>query len=100
MSRFVVDFMKDVLSENGHEQEICQLSVEVDAASQIEATQLAKQEFCRTQGLSDWSIHADRMQVKKGDFPSHGPNDTPLQARRGSLNRNIASLPIRLGRAE
>ena len=63
MSRFVVHFMKDVLGENGREQEIRQCTVEVDAASKTEATQLAKQKFCETQGLSDWSDHAD--QVKK-----------------------------------
>jgi len=65
MSRFVVHFMKDVLGENGREQEIRQCTVEVDAASKTEATQLAKQKFCETQGLSDWSDHVDRMQVKK-----------------------------------
>jgi hypothetical protein len=70
MSRFVVHFMKDVLGENGREQEIRQCTVEVDAVSKTEATQLAKQKFCETQGLSDWSDHADRMQVKEGDFPS------------------------------
>jgi hypothetical protein len=41
-----------------------------DAASKTEAIQLAKQKFCETQGLSDWLDHADRMQVKEGDFPS------------------------------
>jgi hypothetical protein len=70
MSRFVVHFMKDVLGENGREQEIRQCTVEVETASKNEAIQLAKQKFCETQGLSDWSDHADRMQVKEGDFPS------------------------------
>ena len=42
MSRFVVHFMKVVLGENGREQEIRQCTVEVDAASKTEATQLAK----------------------------------------------------------
>ena len=69
MSRFVVHFMKDVLGENGREQEIRQCTVEVDAASKTEATQ-AQQKFCETQGLSNWSDHADRMPVKEGDFPS------------------------------
>ena len=35
-----------------------------------DAADLAKQKFCETQGISDWSDHADRMQVKEGDFPS------------------------------
>ena len=49
MSRFVVHFMKDVLGENGREQEIRQCTVEVDAVSKTEAIQLAKQKFCETQ---------------------------------------------------
>ena len=40
------------------------------ASALTEATELAKQKFCETQGLSDWSDHADRMKVKEGDFPS------------------------------
>ena len=70
MSRFIVHFMKSVLGENGHEKEICQCTVEVDSANKTDATDLAKQKFCETQGISDWSDHADRMQVKEGDFPS------------------------------
>jgi hypothetical protein len=70
MSRFIVHFMKNVLGENGHEKEICQCTVEVDAATKADATELAKQKFCETQGTSDWYDYADRMQVKEGDFPS------------------------------
>jgi hypothetical protein len=62
--------MKNVLGENGHEKEICQCTVEVDAATKADATELAKQKFCETQGTSDWYDYADRMQVKEGDFPS------------------------------
>ena len=47
MSRFVVRFMKDVLGENGRQAEICQSIVEVDAASEGHATELAKQEILR-----------------------------------------------------
>ena len=70
MSRFVVRFMKDVLGENGRQAEICQSTVEVDAASEDHATELAKKKFCETQSLCDWSLHADRLHVKKADFPS------------------------------
>ncbi len=70
MSRFVVRFMKDVLGENGRQVEICQSIVEVDAASEGHATELAKRKFCETQSLCDWSLHADRIQVKLTDFPS------------------------------
>jgi hypothetical protein len=45
MPWFVVQFMKDVLGENGHECEVCQSTVEVDAADEDEAAQVAKQKF-------------------------------------------------------
>ena len=70
MSRFVVRFMKDVLGENGRQAEICQSTMEVDAASEGDAAELAKQKFCEAQSLCDWSLHADRVQVKQTDFPS------------------------------
>jgi hypothetical protein len=70
MSRFVVRFMKDVLGNNGREIEICQRSLEVDASTEGQATELAKKRFCETEALCDWSLHADRIQVRETDFPS------------------------------
>jgi len=70
MSRYVVCFMKDVLGENGRESEVCQSTVEVDASSEGLAAELAKQKFCESQALCDWSLHADRIQIKAADFPS------------------------------
>jgi hypothetical protein len=70
MSRYVVRFMKDVLGENGREIEACQGILEIDAANEGEATELAKQRFCETQSLCDWSLHADRIRVETADFPS------------------------------
>lgn len=70
MSRFVVRFMKDVLGENGREAEVCQCTLEVDASNEGQAGELAKKKFCEAQALHDWSLHADRIQVKSADFPS------------------------------
>ena len=70
MSRFVIRFMKDVLGENGRETEICQRSLEIDASSEASATELAKKKFCEKEALCDWSLHADRIQIKAADFPS------------------------------
>jgi hypothetical protein len=70
MSRYVVHFMKDVLGENGHELEVCQGTLEIDAACEGDAAELAKQKFCESQSLCDWSLHADRFQIKAADFPS------------------------------
>ena len=70
MSRFVVRFMKDVLGANGRESEICQSALEVDAANEGEATELAKTRFCQVQALRHWSLHADRIHIKAADHPS------------------------------
>ena len=70
MPRYVIHFMKNVLGENGREAEICQRTVEIDASNEGQATDLAKKRFCELQALRDWSLHADRIQVQGGDFPS------------------------------
>jgi hypothetical protein len=70
MARFIVHFMKDVLGENGRASEVCQGTLEIDAPSEGLAAELAKQKFCEMQSLCDWSLHADRIQIKAADFPS------------------------------
>jgi hypothetical protein len=62
--------MKDVLGGNGREIEICQRSLEIDASTEGQATELAKKKFCETEALCEWSLHADRIQVREADFPS------------------------------
>jgi hypothetical protein len=70
MSRFVVQFMKDVLGENGRQREVCQGSLEIDASSEGQATEMAKRKFCEQQALCDWSLHADRIRIEAADYPS------------------------------
>jgi len=70
MSRYVVRFMKDVLGENGHELEVCQSLLEIDASDAGEATEVAKRRFCESQALCDWSLHADRIHIQAAEFPS------------------------------
>jgi hypothetical protein len=70
MSHFVISFMKDVLGDNGRQIEICQRTVEIDAPSDGEATELAKLRFRKAERLCEWSLHADRIQVKAADYPS------------------------------
>ncbi len=64
MSRYVVHFMKDVLGGNGRQIEICQRTLEVDAASEEQAAEVAKLKFCESERLCEWSLHADRMLVE------------------------------------
>jgi len=51
MARFVVRFLKDVLGENGHEAEICQSYLEIEAANRTEAVELGKRNFVRKRYL-------------------------------------------------
>jgi hypothetical protein len=67
MSVYVVHFMKDVLGGNGREREICQSTLVIDAVSEGQATELAKQKFCQLESLCDWSLHADRIKIWAAD---------------------------------
>jgi len=70
MPQFVARFLKDVLGENGRQIEVCQRTMRIDALSEAEATELAKQRFCTAERLCQWSLHADRIQIKAADYPS------------------------------
>ncbi len=70
MARYVARFMKNVLGENGHEAEICQRSIEIEASSRGHAVELAKREFCEAENLKDWALHADCIRVADAEFPS------------------------------
>ena len=70
MSTYVVKFMTNVLGEYGRQSEVCQGTLEIDAADENEAREQAKARFCKDQALHHWSLHADRIHVKPADFPS------------------------------
>ena len=70
MARYIARFMKDVLGENGHEAEVCQRSIEIEAPSREHAAELAKMKFCETENVRDWLLHADRVHVADAEFPS------------------------------
>jgi len=62
--------MKDVLGANGHETEICQRSIEIEASSSWHAVEMAKVKFCETEKVRDWLLHADRVRVTNVELPS------------------------------
>jgi hypothetical protein len=70
MSRYVVKFMKNVVGGDHHEVEVCQRLFEIEAQDKSTAIEIAKRKFCEVEHLSAWSIHADRIQAAKADFPS------------------------------
>jgi hypothetical protein len=69
MARYVVRFMKVMLSENGHETEICRRSMEVDAADKLKAADLAMVSFCESECVKEWPLHADRVHITDAEFP-------------------------------
>ncbi|UTD28177.1 hypothetical protein [Bradyrhizobium sp. WD16] len=70
MPRFIVRFLKDVLGENGHCVEVCQSSLEIEAPDGAAAGERAKHIFCIDCDLTDWSLHADRIDIREADYPS------------------------------
>ena len=70
MARYIARFVKDVLGENGHETEICQRLIEVEAPSRGLAAEFAKTRFCEAENVRDWFLHADRVHVANAEFPS------------------------------
>jgi len=51
MARYIARFMKGVLGENGHEYEIRQPSVEIEASNKEHAAELAKIKFCESENV-------------------------------------------------
>ena len=70
MARYVARFMKNVLGDNGCEAEICQRALEVEAADQGQAAEVAKLRFCESENVKNWVHHADRVQITEAEFPS------------------------------
>lgn len=70
MPRYIARFMKNVLGENGHEAEICQRLIEIEAPSKGRAAELAKIKFCEAESVKDWVLHADRIRIADAEFPS------------------------------
>ena len=69
MARYVARFLKNVLGDNGCEAEICQRSLEVEAANQAHAAEAAKVKFCDTENVTaidrshrDWTRPTPRPQ--------------------------------------
>lgn len=70
MARYIARFMKDVLGENGHQAEICQRSIEIEAQNTAHAAELAKKQFCENEQVQEWSLHADRVRIADAEFPA------------------------------
>ena len=70
MPRFIVEFFKTVVNDNGHAVEARQEVLEVDAPNADDAVKCGKGDFCKRRRLADWSLHADRVAATPAEFPS------------------------------
>ena len=70
MARYIARFMKGVLGENGHESEICQRSLEIEASNKGHAAEVAKIKFCESENVKNWFLHADRVHITESEFSS------------------------------
>jgi hypothetical protein len=70
MKRYLVTFFKNVIGENGHEAAVCQGEYELDPADPREASDRAKRAFCDRGNISDWWLHADKLDVAETEWPS------------------------------
>jgi hypothetical protein len=70
MARYVAKFLKNVISDTGHQVQVLQRTLDVDAPDRVEATRLAKKRFCELERVQRWSDHADALVLNEADFPS------------------------------
>jgi hypothetical protein len=70
MARYIVRFYKEVMGENGHQAEVCQEVLEIEAANPHDAAECGKRQFCDHGRIAHWSLHADRVSVAETEYPS------------------------------
>lgn len=58
------------MGNNGHEADICQGFLEIEANSQSVALDLAKQQFCAAEQVRDWKARADRIEIAEAEYTS------------------------------
>ena len=68
MSFFVVRFLKNVIGDGGQTSEACQGAFDADTPSKDEAARLAMEKFSAQYDTLDWTLYADRMEVKPADY--------------------------------
>lgn len=72
---YAVNFYKTVTTDYGQDRKVCQGVVQVRAADERAALELAKMEFCHLRHLHHWSLHADCCDIAEGSRradPSRG----------------------------
>lgn len=104
MARHVVRFMKDVLGENGHEVEICQRLMEIEAADKLKAVDLAKVkvtvlgrqpavDFLKTvlRTCTDARLHGTSIRLVRDAIEAETYSASTADGRRIAFNRHPVS---------
>jgi hypothetical protein len=63
MPLYTATFYKTVSDDTGHERRVCQRVLEVEASTRALALVPAKELFCMLERISDWSWHADEIDL-------------------------------------
>ena len=63
MDDFTVTFFKHLVDSTGHQFKVPQEAIDVRSESQVGALRVAQQNFARHRGISDWSLHADVLEI-------------------------------------
>jgi len=89
MPSYRVCFMNEI-PRNDRLFRCCQRSILVRSAANIErALEAAKQQFAELEGISDWKIHASRIEIEPVDLETE-PEKPPHRATPISSVRNKA----------
>ena len=65
MPKFEVRFLKVVSGDTGHEQKVCQRTLEVDAECWAGALLAAREHLCAAGDASDWMRYADAIEMER-----------------------------------
>ena len=85
MPSYRLSFMNDIPG-HGKPFHCCQRSIVIRAARNAErAAEAAKKRFARREGICQWNIHADRIELAVIDFPARP--DGALQQGTGEHKR-------------
>ena len=64
MARYHVCFFKAVTTDTGQDVDALQATIDVEAADEKHAVELAKERFCGDRGIGHWRHNADRIEVE------------------------------------
>jgi hypothetical protein len=70
MALYRVRFLKTVCDATGHEHQICQSAIDVEAESNEAAIARAERLFASRNGACDWRFYVDRVHVDRSEATS------------------------------